>query len=73
MLESTLKEIRERGYEVMWTYDEELDEIRVRVKKDQLTYMTEIQQGGDSQATEFVLDVAIRTLVEKLEKGETHE
>lgn len=70
MLESTLKEIRERGYEVMWTYDEALDEIRVRVKKDQLTYMTAIQRGGDKQATEFVLDVAIRTLVEKLEKGE---
>lgn len=70
MLESTLKEIRERGYEVMWTYDEILDEIRVRVRKGQKAYMTAIQQGGDRQATEFALDVAIRMLVEKLEKGE---
>lgn len=73
MLEDTLKEIRERGYEAMWTYDEALDEVRVRVRKDQKTYMTAIQRGGDSQATEFVLDVAIRTLVEKLEKGEGNE
>ena len=70
MLEDTLKEIRELGYEAMWTYDEALNEIRVRVRKGQKAYMTAIQRGGDSQATEFVLDVAIRTLVEKLEKGE---
>lgn len=70
MLEDTLKEIGELGYKVMWTYDEILDEIRVRVRKGQKAYMTAIQRGGDSQATEFVLDVAIRTLVEKLEKGE---
>lgn len=70
MLEDTLKEIGELGYKVMWTYDEILDEIRVRVMKGQKAYMTAIQRGGDSQATEFVLDVAIRTLVEKMEKGE---
>lgn len=72
MLEDTLKEIGELGYKVMWTYNEVLDEIHVRVRKGQKAYMTAIQRGGDSQATEFVLDVAIRTLVEKLEKGETH-
>lgn len=70
MLEDTLKEIGELGYKAMWTYDETLDEIRVRVSKGQKVYMTAIQRGGDSQATEFVLDVAIRSLVEKLEKGE---
>lgn len=70
MLEDTLKEIGELGYKVIWTYDEELEEIRVRVRKGQKAYITAIQLGGDSQAIEFVLDVAIRTLVEKLEKGE---
>lgn len=68
MLEDTLKKICERGYEAMWTYDEALNEIRVRVRKGQKTYMTAIQRGGDSQATEFVLDVAIRSLVERMEK-----
>lgn len=70
MLEDTLKEIGGLGYKVMWIYDEALNEIRVRVNKGQKAYMTAIQRGGDSQATEFVFDVAIRTLVEKLEKGE---
>lgn len=72
MLEDTLKEIGELGYKVMWFYNEVLDEIHVRVRKGQKqkACMTAIQRGGDDQATEFMLDVAIRTLVEKLEKGE---
>lgn len=70
MLENTLKEIRERGYEVIWSYDEPLDEILVRVRKDQKTCMTAIQRGGNSREIEFMLDMAIRSLVEKLEKGE---
>lgn len=74
MLEDTLKEIGELGYKVMWFYNEVLDEIHVRVRKGQKkAYMTAIQRGGDDQATEFMLDVAIRTLVEKLEKGEGNE
>lgn len=72
MLEDTLKEIGELGYKVMWFYNEVLDEIHVRVRKGkkQKACMIAIQRGGDDQATEFMLDVAIRTLVEKLEKGE---
>lgn len=70
MLEDTLKEIRERGYEVIWSYDEPLNEILVRVGKDQKTYMAAIQRGGNSREIEFMLDMAIRSLVEKLEKGE---
>lgn len=74
MLEDTLKEIGELGYKVMWFYNEVLDEIHVRVRKGQKkAYMTAIQRGGNSREIEFMLDVAIRSLVEKLEKGETHE
>lgn len=73
MLENTLKENRERGYEVIWSYDEPLNEILVRVGKDQKTYMTAIQRGGNSREIEFMLDMAIRSLVEKLEKGEGNE
>lgn len=68
MLEDTLKEIGELGYKVMWTYDEAIDMIHIRVRKGQKAYMRSIRANGDRQANEFTLDVAIRTLVERMEK-----
>lgn len=68
MLEDTLKEIRNLGYEVMWSYDGAIDIIHVRVRKGQRAYMRSIRANGDRQANEFTIDVAIRSLVERMEK-----
>lgn len=73
MLDDTLNEVRKLGYEVMWIYDEELDEIRVRIKKDRLSYTTAIQRGRDRKETELMIDVAIRLLVERMEKEDEDE
>ena len=65
MLEETLREIRERGYKVLWNYSTESDEIYVRVRKGQRFQAMTVSMGPDM---EFVIDVAIRTLVERMEK-----
>lgn len=68
MLEDTLKEISERGYKALWSYDGAIDMIHIRVRKGQKAYMRSIRANGDWQANEFMMDVAIRTLVERMEK-----
>ena len=65
MLEETLKEIEERGYKALWFYSTEDDKIYVRVRKGQRFQAMTVSMGPDM---EFVIDVAIRTLVERMEK-----
>lgn len=65
MLEDTLKEIRERGYKALWSYSTESDEIYVRVRKGQRFHATAVGMGPNM---DFVIDVAIRSLVERMEK-----
>lgn len=65
MLEETLKELGERGYNVLWSYSTESNEIYVRVRKGQKFQATAVSM---CQNAEFVIDVAIRTLVERMEK-----
>ena len=65
MLEETLREIRERGYKVLWSYSTESDEIYVRVRKDQRFQVMTVSMGPNM---DFIIDVAIRTLVERMEK-----
>lgn len=65
MLDDTLKEIRERGYTVLWSYSTESDEIYVRVRKGQRFQAMAVGMGPDM---EFVIDVAIQSLVERMEK-----
>lgn len=65
MLEDTLNEVRERGYKALWSYSTEDDKIYVRVRKGQRFQAMTVSMGPDM---EFVIDVAIRTLVERMEK-----
>ena len=65
MLDETLKEIEERGYKALWFYSTEDDKIYVRVRKGQRFQAMTVSMGPDM---EFVIDVAIRTLVERMEK-----
>ena len=65
MLEETLKEIRERGYKALWTYSTEDDKIYVRVRKGQRFQAMTVSVGPNM---DFIIDVAIRTLVERMEK-----
>lgn len=65
MLEDTLKEIRERGYKALWSYSTEDDKFYVRVRKDQRFQAMTVGMGPN---IDFVIDVAIRTLVERMEK-----
>lgn len=65
MLEDTLKEIRERGYKALWSYSTEDDEIYVKVRKGQRFQAMVVGMGPNM---EFVIDVAIRSLVERMEK-----
>lgn len=65
MLDETLKEIEERGYKALWSYSTESDEIYIRVRKGQRFQAMAVGMGPDM---EFVIDVAIRTLVERMEK-----
>lgn len=65
MLEETLKEIEERGYKALWFYSTEDDKIYVRVRKGQRFQAMTVSMGPDM---EFVIDVAIRSLVERMEK-----
>lgn len=65
MLEDTLKEIRDRGHKVLWSYSTEDDKIYIRVRNGQRFQAMTVSMGPDM---EFVIDVAIRTLVERMEK-----
>ena len=65
MLDETLKEIEKRGYKALWSYSTESDEIYIRVRKGQRFQAMTVSMGPDM---EFVIDVAIRTLVERMEK-----
>ena len=65
MLDETLKEIEKRGYKALWSYSTESDEIYIRVRKGQRFQAMTVGMGPDM---EFVIDVAIRTLVERMEK-----
>ena len=65
MLDETLKEIEERGYKALWFYSTEDDKIYVRVRKGQRFQAMTVSMGPDM---EFVIDVAIRSLVERMEK-----
>lgn len=65
MLEDTLKEIRERGYKALWSYSTESDEIYIRVRKGQRFQAMAVGIGPDM---DFIIDVAIRALVERMEK-----
>lgn len=65
MLDETLKEIDKRGYKALWSYSTESDEIYIRVRKGQRFQAMTVSMGPDM---EFVIDVAIRTLVERMEK-----
>ena len=65
MLDETLKEIKTRGYKALWSYSTESDEIYVRVRKGQRFRVMTISMGPNM---DFVIDVAIRTLVERMEK-----
>ena len=65
MLDETLKEIEKRGYKALWSYSTESDEIYIRVRKGQRIQAMTVSMGPDM---EFVIDVAIRTLVERMEK-----
>ena len=65
MLDETLKEIEKRGYKALWFYSTESDEIYIRVRKGQRFQAMTVSMGPDM---EFVIDVAIRTLVERMEK-----
>ena len=65
MLDETLKEIEERGYKALWFYSTEDDKIYVRVRKGQRFQAMTVSMGPDM---EFIIDVAIRTLVERMEK-----
>lgn len=65
MLDETLKEIEERGYKALWFYSTEDDKIYVRVRKGQRFQAMTVSMGPDM---EFVIDVAIRALVERMEK-----
>lgn len=74
MLEDTLKEIREKGYEAMWMHDEARCEIRVAVMKSSTEGLGSVISVPDRyKDSDFLIDMAIRSLVEKLEKGENHE
>lgn len=65
MLEETLREIEKRGYKVLWNYSTESDEIYIRVRKGQRFQAMAVGMGPNM---DFVIDVAIRTLVERTEK-----
>ena len=65
MLEDTLKELGERGYNVLWSYSTESNEIYVRVRKGQRFQAMAVSMCKD---IEFVIDVGIRSLVERMEK-----
>ena len=65
MLDETLNEIEKRGYKALWSYSTESDEIYIRVRKGQRFQAMTVSMGPDM---EFVIDVAIRTLVERMEK-----
>lgn len=65
MLDETLKEISERGYKALWSYSMEDCKIYVRVRKGQRFQVMVVDMGPDM---EFSIDVAIRTLVERMEK-----
>ena len=70
MLEETLKEIRERGYKALWSYSTEDDKIYVRVRKGQRFQAMTVSVGPNM---DFIIDVAIRTLVERMEKEDEDE
>lgn len=73
MLEDTLKEIQKKGYKVLWTHDEARCEIRVAVMKNSEEGLGKVISVPDRyEYSDFLIDMTIRTLVEKLEKGETH-
>ena len=65
MLEDTLNEVRERGYKALWSYSTEDDKIYVRVRKGQRFQVMTVSMGPNM---DFIIDVAIRTLVERMEK-----
>lgn len=74
MLEDTLKEIQKKGYKVLWTHDEARCEIRVAVMKSSEEGLGKVISVPDRyENSDFLVDMTIRALVEKLEKGENHE
>ena len=65
MLEETLREIEKRGYKALWSYSTEDAKIYIRVRKGQRFQAMTVSMGP---VMEFVIDEAIRTLVERMEK-----
>lgn len=76
MLEKLLKELGERGYEVMWRYETMTNSIRIRMEKkigkewcyeERIVGFDELYYGSGSQSMfEFNMDRILREMFRRL-------